>query len=73
MIFLTADHGNSDYMINEDGSPNTAHTLNPVPLFIIDNNWKGEVKAGKLGDIAPTILKMMNIPIPEKMTGETLI
>ena len=72
-IFLTADHGNSDYMINEDGSPNTAHTLNPVPFFIIDNDWKGKVKAGKLGDIAPTILTMMQLPIPNEMTGEVLI
>ncbi|MGQ0740469.1 MAG: 2,3-bisphosphoglycerate-independent phosphoglycerate mutase [Bacteroidota bacterium] len=72
-IFLTADHGNSDYMINEDGSPNTAHTLNPVPFFIIDKNWKGNIKAGKLGDIAPTILTMMNLPVPREMTGEILI
>jgi 2,3-bisphosphoglycerate-independent phosphoglycerate mutase len=72
-IFLTADHGNADYMINEDGSPNTAHTLNPVPLFIIDKEWKGTIKPGKLGDIAPTILKMMNLPIPKEMTGDILI
>jgi 2,3-bisphosphoglycerate-independent phosphoglycerate mutase len=72
-IFLTADHGNADYMINEDGSPNTAHTLNPVPLFIIANNWHGNVKSGKLGDIAPTILKMMDISIPKEMTGNILI
>ena len=72
-IFLTADHGNSDYMINPDGSPNTAHTLNPVPLFIIDNNWKGTIHPGKLADIAPTILKMMNITIPKEMTGDVLI
>jgi 2,3-bisphosphoglycerate-independent phosphoglycerate mutase len=72
-IFLTADHGNSDYMINEDGSPNTAHTLNPVPFFIIDKEWRGTVKAGKLGDIAPTILTMMGLPIPKEMTGEILI
>ena len=72
-IFLTADHGNADYMINSDGSPNTAHTLNPVPLFIISNDWKGKIKAGKLGDIAPTILKMMNLPIPNEMTGNILI
>lgn len=71
-IFLTADHGNSDYMINEDGSPNTAHTKNPVPLFIIDKTWRGKLKPGKLGDIAPTILKMMGLPIPEEMTGEIL-
>ncbi len=72
-IFLTADHGNSDYLINEDGTPNTAHTLNPVPFFIIDKNWRGTIKPGKLGDIAPTILTMMNIPIPPEMTGDILI
>jgi 2,3-bisphosphoglycerate-independent phosphoglycerate mutase len=72
-IFLTADHGNSDYMINEDGSPNTAHTLNPVPFFIIDKEWKGVLKPGKLGDIAPTILTMMELPIPNDMTGNILI
>ena len=71
-IFLTADHGNSDYMINEDGSPNTAHTLNPVPFFIIDKEWKGKIRPGKLGDIAPTILKMMGLKIPIEMTGEIL-
>jgi 2,3-bisphosphoglycerate-independent phosphoglycerate mutase len=71
--FLTADHGNSDYMINEDGSPNTAHTMNPVPFFIIDKEWRGKVKPGKLGDIAPTILIMMQLPIPREMTGEILI
>ena len=71
--FLTADHGNSDYMINEDGTPNTAHTMNPVPFFIIDKEWKGKIKPGKLGDIAPTILTMMQLPIPKEMTGEVLI
>lgn len=72
-IFLTADHGNADYMINEDGSPNTAHTMNPVPFFIIDKEWRGNIKPGKLADIAPTILKMMNIELPDQMTGEVLI
>jgi 2,3-bisphosphoglycerate-independent phosphoglycerate mutase len=72
-IFLTADHGNADYMINEDGTPNTAHTLNPVPLFIIDNIFKGDIKKGKLADIAPTILTMMQIPVPQNMTGDILI
>ncbi|MFN4807918.1 MAG: 2,3-bisphosphoglycerate-independent phosphoglycerate mutase [Bacteroidota bacterium] len=71
-VFLTADHGNADYMKNEDGSPNTAHSLNPVPLFIIDQEWKGKIKNGKLGDIAPTILAFMGIPIPAEMTGEVL-
>jgi len=72
-VFLTADHGNADYAINEDGSPNTAHTLNPVPLFLIDNDFTGQIKPGKLGDIAPTILTLMNIPIPKEMTGNILI
>jgi 2,3-bisphosphoglycerate-independent phosphoglycerate mutase len=71
-VFLTADHGNADFMKNIDGSPNTAHTLNPVPLFIIDKTWRGAVKSGKLGDIAPTILHFMGIPIPAEMTGEVL-
>jgi 2,3-bisphosphoglycerate-independent phosphoglycerate mutase len=71
-IFLTADHGNADFMINEDGTPNTAHTLNPVPLFVISKNWKGKLRAGKLGDVAPTILTMMGLPIPKEMTGEIL-
>jgi 2,3-bisphosphoglycerate-independent phosphoglycerate mutase len=72
-VFLTADHGNADYMINADGSPNTAHTLNLVPFFIIDREWKGKLRAGKLGDLAPTILSMMGIPIPAEMTGEVLV
>lgn len=72
-VFLTADHGNADYMINEDGTPNTAHTLNLVPLFVIDKEWKGKLKAGKLGDIAPSILTMMKLPIPAEMTGDVLV
>jgi 2,3-bisphosphoglycerate-independent phosphoglycerate mutase len=72
-VFLTADHGNADYMINEDGTPNTAHTLNLVPFFIIDNEWHGKIKAGKLGDLPPTILKMMGLTIPPEMTGTILI
>lgn len=73
VVFLTADHGNADYLKNADGSPNTAHTLNPVPLFIIDKNWRGDIKAGKLGDIAPTILHFMHLPIPAEMTGDVLV
>lgn len=72
-VFLTADHGNADYMKNIDGSPNTAHSVNPVPLFIIDAQWKGPIKAGKLGDIAPTILHFMQLPIPVEMTGNVLV
>ncbi len=72
-IFLLADHGNADFEINDDGTPNTAHTLNLVPFFVIDNTWRGNVSAGKLGDVAPTILTMMNIPIPPEMSGNILI
>lgn len=72
-VFLTADHGNSDYMINPDGSPNTAHTLNPVPLFVIDREWRGTLKNGKLGDLAPTILSWMGLPVPKEMTGNRLM
>ena len=68
-LLLTADHGNSDFMINEDGSPNTAHTTNPVPLFLIDKDFKPKLKKGKLADIAPSILKLMDIPIPDEMNG----
>lgn len=72
-VFLTADHGNADYLINEDGSPNTAHTLNLVPLFVIDSNWHGTLKSGKLADIAPSILTMMGLPIPAQMSGDVLV
>jgi len=72
-IFLTADHGNADYAINDDGSPNTAHTTNLVPLFVIDIEKKYELTPGKLGDIAPSILTVMGLPIPPNMTGNVLI
>ena len=72
-IFLTADHGNADYMKNPDGSPNTAHTKNLVPLFLISNQYHGSLKSGKLGDIAPTILTLMGLPVPKEMTGDVLI
>ena len=71
---VIADHGNSDLMINADGSPNTAHTTNLVPCFYISNENKDTVlKNGKLADIAPTILKLMNINPPVEMTGNNLI
>jgi 2,3-bisphosphoglycerate-independent phosphoglycerate mutase len=72
-VFIIADHGNADFMINEDGSPNTQHSVNPVPFIIVDNEFKGEIKQGKLGDLAPTILTMMQLPIPKEMTGNVLI
>jgi 2,3-bisphosphoglycerate-independent phosphoglycerate mutase len=71
-VLLTADHGNADYMINDDGSPNTAHTKNPVPVFLIDNTLKPVLHNGKLADIAPTVLKLMGIPQPAEMTGNAL-
>lgn len=73
-IIVIADHGNSDYMINEDGSPNTAHTTNPVPVFFLSNNLNGRsIKNGKLGDIAPTILSLLGLDAPNEMTGEVLV
>ncbi len=71
-VIITADHGNSEYMINKDGSPNTAHTSNPVPLFMINGPENISLKDGKLTDLAPTILKLMDIEKPEEMTGEVL-
>jgi 2,3-bisphosphoglycerate-independent phosphoglycerate mutase len=73
-VLLTADHGNADMMINSDGSPNTAHTKNRVPLFLISNDKTYiSIKNGKLGDISPTILKLMGIEIPNEMTGDVLV
>jgi 2,3-bisphosphoglycerate-independent phosphoglycerate mutase len=72
LVFITADHGNADFMINADGSPNTAHTLNMVPYFILDNQWHGKVHPGKLADISPTILKLMGYEVPPEMTGTVL-
>lgn len=71
-FIIIADHGNADYMINDDGTPNTAHTTNLVPCIIIDEDVK-LVKDGKLGDIAPTVLKILGVEIPEKMTGNVLV
>ncbi len=71
-VLITADHGNADNAVNADGSPNTAHSLNPVPFIVVDNDVK-EVKNGILADIAPTILKLMGIAQPECMTGTPLV
>lgn len=72
-ILIIADHGNADFMINEDGTPNTAHTTSLVPCILVDNDFKGKLKNGKLGDLAPTILTLIGIPIPAEMKGEVLI
>ncbi len=70
---VIADHGNADYMINPDGTPNTAHTTNLVPCVLVSNDFKGTLAEGKLGDIAPTILELMGIERPVEMTGKSLI
>jgi 2,3-bisphosphoglycerate-independent phosphoglycerate mutase len=69
---IIADHGNADFVENPDGSPNTAHTTNPVPCILIDNECK-QIRNGKLADIAPTILHLMGINIPEQMNGDILV
>jgi 2,3-bisphosphoglycerate-independent phosphoglycerate mutase len=69
---IIADHGNADYAVNEDGSPNTAHTTNPVPVWIIDENVT-HVNSGKLADVAPSILKLLGVEQPDEMTGTALI
>ena len=71
-VLITADHGNADHAVNEDGTPNTAHSLNKVQFIVVDDQVK-EVRDGRLADISPTILKLMGIPQPEIMTGKPLI
>ena len=71
-MLITADHGNAEYMINGDGTPNTAHTTNDVPVRLIDKEIKN-LNSGKLADLAPTVLKMIGIPQPPEMTGQSLI
>lgn len=71
-FIILADHGNSEFMINEDGSVNTAHTTNLVPCILIDQDFK-QLKDGKLGDIAPTVLTLLGADIPTEMTGNVLV
>ncbi len=73
LSIVVADHGNSDIMVNPDGTPNTAHTTNLVPLIVVDRGFRSNLKSGKLGDLAPTILKIMGIEVPKEMTGNSLI
>ncbi|GAB3747575.1 2,3-bisphosphoglycerate-independent phosphoglycerate mutase [Spirosoma pomorum] len=70
---IIADHGNAEFMQNEDGSPNTAHTTNLVPCILVDNDYHPELNDGKLADIAPTILQLLGVPQPAEMTGVSLI
>src|SRR5690606_27667565 len=71
-FIIIADHGNSEFMVNEDGSPNTAHTTNLVPCILIDKDFK-QIQDGKLGDIAPTVLRLLGAQIPAEMTGNVLV
>jgi len=70
-FIIIADHGNADYAINADGTPNTAHTTNPVPCIFISKGVK-KVKNGRLADIAPTILELMGMKKPKEMKGKIL-
>ncbi len=72
LLAITADHGNAEEKIDKDGNPLTAHTTNPVPLLLVGNGLTGKLREGKLGDIAPTLLRLMDLPVPEKMTGQNL-
>lgn len=71
-VMIIADHGNADYAVNADGSPNTAHSLNPVPCILVTDYYK-HVKEGILADVAPTLLTIMGVDIPEAMTGKILV
>ena len=71
-FIIIADHGNADVMINEDGSPNTAHSTNLVPCILVDNDFHPTLQNGKLGDVSPTILKLMGVAQPKEMTGVAL-
>ena len=72
-VIIIADHGNADNAINPDGTPNTAHSLNPVPFVYVTANKDAKVKDGVLADVAPSILKIMDLKQPEEMTGHNLI
>lgn len=71
-VVMIADHGNADNAINPDGTPNTAHSLNPVPIVVVSDRVKS-VHNGILADVAPTVLKLMGLPQPEEMTGKALV
>ena len=70
---ITADHGNADHALNEDGTPNTTHSVNPVPFIYVTENPKAKVKDGVLADVAPSILHIMSLEQPGELTGKCLI
>ncbi|OQX75498.1 MAG: phosphoglycerate mutase (2,3-diphosphoglycerate-independent), partial [Bacteroidetes bacterium 4484_249] len=69
---IIADHGNADYAVNPDGTPNTAHSLNPVPCIVVSDEYK-KIDNGILADVAPTLLAIMGMDVPEEMTGKVLV
>jgi len=71
-VIVIADHGNADFAVNPDGSPNTAHSLNPVSLYLLSSRYRS-VSSGILADVAPTVLTIMGIPVPKEMTGRSLV
>ena len=70
-VMIIADHGNADHALNGDGSPNTAHSLNPVPCILVTEDYR-HIKEGILADVAPTLLHLMGVPVPKEMTGKVL-
>jgi len=70
---ITADHGNADHAINADGTPNTAHSTNPVPFIYVTENKNAKVQSGVLADVAPSVLHIMGLQQPKEMTGQCLI
>ena len=73
VVLITADHGNADKMYEDDGSPFTAHTTNPVPLVVVGKECALKQEGGKLCDLSPTMLDIMGLPIPAEMSGVSLI
>jgi len=71
-VLIIADHGNADNAVNKDGSPNTAHSLNPVPSILVSDDYE-KIDEGILADVAPTLLSIMGVDIPEDMTGKVLV
>ncbi len=72
-FLIIADHGNADFVINKDGSPNTAHTTNPVPVILVEKEPVHQINNGILADVAPTILELLNLDVPKEMTGKSLL
>ena len=72
-LLMTADHGNAEEMLTPDGHPQTAHSKNPVAIILMDEDAPRALRNGKLGDIAPTILRLWGMPVPEEMAGQSLV